>query len=585
MPPRAPGKPKPTAGLAALLGTTPGPRESDATRMARALKARQPNVYQRNFHKFLTELVWSRDEAKAGLVRKFPDYPYLKDLCDALIERDLLFIEKSRRVLASWVMCAFDIWICAGGQDPRWVNKQGERVLMLSSRNRKVLLAALKQKGEQGSEWFLHERVKAILEESEAHGLRDAWPEFPRWQATADRIEFLETNSYIAAVPEGADKMRGAGSTVVHAEEVAFWPHAKGSITAALPVLHGGGHMVCITTAQVNSFAAEIVKTKGEGKPIWREGQVLPLTLTPESWYVLRIHHSAVPHYDLEDAKRGFTTEQDIRREIEIDWSASSGVQVYPQFGREHHVATEPIRWEPKMPLYCGWDFGGCPAFVVTTLNGYGQWLILSAVAPAEGLSLGTYEFGQMAADHLLHEYALPHDLELEDLKTLHFGDPAGAQRPVHGASTKASQVQSHFEVIRDGIDVHLGYDERGRPITERSPGWGWFIRPGAVDLPTRMEAVRARLKLTLDHGLPALLVDPRCEVIVDGFNGGYHYPIRADGRVEYDPEKNWHSHSMNACEYIATNLFKKPRAKDEPKTPPRERRSRASSRRGGGWS
>lgn len=569
----------PTLTRPSMLGL-PERRRTPGDRLLSLCAPKAVNRYQGDFHAFLTELVWTRDEARAGLVRKFPNYPYLKDICDALIERDLLFVEKSRRVLASWVMCAFDIWICAGGVDPRWVNAEGQKVLLLSQRNRKILLAALKQKGEQSSEWFLHERIGAILEESEKRGLREAWPEFPHWESVADKITFLETNCYIAAVPEGADKLRGAGSTVVHAEEVAFWPHARASITAALPVLQGGGHMCCITTAQVATYAAEIVKRKNEGKQIWREGQVLPLTLTPEGWYVLRIHHSAVPHYNLAEAKRGFTTEQDIRREIEIDWSASAGVQCYPQFRRDDHVAVEAIPFNPKAALYCGWDFGGCPAFVVTQMNTHGQWLILSAVAPLEGQSISTYEFGEMVADHLMQEYVIPAGLEdLTDLRLLHFGDPAGSQKAIHGATTKASQARSHFEIIRDGVDVHIGYDENGKKVTEEMPGWGWHISAGAIDIPARMNAVVARLKLSLNTGVPALVVDPRCEVIVDGFNGGYHYPVRADGRTEYDPEKNWYSHAFNAVEYIATRLFRKPKKTDEERAPRREQRSGSASR------
>jgi hypothetical protein len=573
--------------LDVLLGA-PKP-QTKAERLVAAVRKKkaevEASVYQRDFHKFLTELVWTRDEARAGVVRKFPDYPYLKDICDALIERDLLLMEKSRRVLASWVVCAFDIWVCAGGQDPRWVNSDGENVLMLSQRNRKVLVAALKQEGEQSSEWFLHERIKAILEESEAHGLREAWPSFPQWTAVSDKILFRETNSYIAAVPEGPDKLRGAGTTFIHAEEVAFWPHAKASITAALPVLQGGGHICGVTTAQVNSFAAEIVKKKSEGQAIWRDGQILPLTLTTDGWYVLRIHYSAVPHYNIDEARRGFTTEQDRRRELEIDWSASSGVQVYPQFDRDRHVAAKPIPFDPRQPLYCGWDFGGCPAFVVTQLNSHGQWLILSAVAPAEGQSISTYEFGQMVADHLQHEYVLPAGLEgLEDLRLLHFGDPAGGQRAIHGATTRASQARSHFEIIRDGVDVHLGRDERGEEVVDSLPGWGWYIAPGAVDLPTRMNAVVARLKLSLNNGAPAIVVDPRCEVIVDGFNGGYHYPVRADGRVEYDPAKTYHSHAMNALEYVGTRLFRQAPKETDEDAPRHEVRSRAAGRDRGRW-
>lgn len=561
------------------------PRLSAAEMARKLADALTPNRFQQSFHAFLTELVWSRDEARAGLVRKFPNYPYLKDLCDALIERDLLLIEKSRRVLASWVVCAFDIWLCAGGQDPRWVNSEGQRVLLLSTRNRKVLLAALKQEGEQSSEWFLQERVKAILEESEARGLREAWPQFPTWTAKSDRITFHETNCYIAAVPEGQDKLRGAGSTFIHAEEVAFWPHAKPSITAALPVLQGGGHLCGVTTAQVSSFAAEIVKGKEEGEVVYRPGQVLPLTRTKTGWHVLTIHYSAVPHYDFKDASRGFTSDEDIRRELEIDWTASSGKRVYSQFDRRFHVAIEPLPFDPKQTLYCGLDMPGTPAFVPTQLNAYGQWLIYPSLSPSEDETIGVYEFGEMMADLLQREYAMPYGLDLEDLKVVIIGDPAGAAAPPRTGQSPKEQ-RACWDILRRGEELEIGTDEHGRRITERKPGWGWRIVPGAVDLATREAAVRARLATILADGHAALVVDPRATVVQEAFLGGHHYKQRADGRYELDAFKGYHSHTANACEYACTRLFAKPkrdpvRDPNEPRKEPFRSHASSSGRRG----
>lgn len=216
-------------------------------------------AYQRNFHRFLLDWVWTQDEARAGRVARLPDDPYLVDVCDALIERDLLFVEKSRRVRGSWIACAFDLWIAAGGQDPRWPQ------LMLSTHNRQVILAARKLKDLQGSAWFLRERVKYIYDQALLHGIREVWPDFPVFAWTYAEARG-SNGSRINAVPSGSDVMRGPGATLLHAEEVAFWGRAKAAISGARPIVQGGGHILLITTPSAGTYAEMIRNGKLRSK-------------------------------------------------------------------------------------------------------------------------------------------------------------------------------------------------------------------------------------------------------------------------------------------------------------------------------
>src|SRR5205085_4560436 len=89
-----------------------------------------------------------------------------------------------------------------------------------------------------------------------------------------------------------------------------------------------------------------------------------------------------------------------------------------------------------------------------------------------------------------------------------------------------------------------------------KKPGWGWQIRPGAVDVTTRLEAVRSRLRMGMRDGIPALVVDPRATTIIDGMLGLYSYKQFSDGTYDRHPTKGWISHQMNALEYLASRLF-----------------------------
>jgi hypothetical protein len=240
--------------LDVLLGA-PKP-QTRADRLVAAVRKKkaevEASVYQRDFHKFLTELVWTKDEARAGVVRQFPNHPYFLDLADDLLTESLLILDKSRRVLASWAVCAFDVWLLAGGQDPRWPT------LMLSTQNRQVVLASRKLEDLQGSSWFLQNRVRFIVDELERRNVRERWPGFPtfEWSQTEGKAS---NGSRINAVPQGPHQMRGAGGTFIHGEECATWEQQQPSIEAAKLVTQGGGHFCIITTAQVGCYLADVV--------------------------------------------------------------------------------------------------------------------------------------------------------------------------------------------------------------------------------------------------------------------------------------------------------------------------------------
>lgn len=203
---------------------------------------------QTDFFYFMTNACYTVDEAAGGRVALMPDHPYLKELADALITRERLFIEKSRRVLASWAVCCFDVWLAAGGQDPRWAT------LLNSTEKRQVFIVNRKF---ESSAWFLKRRVKAIVDHFEHFECRPLWPDFPTF--TWKEGEGESTNgSLITAVGQGSDQLRGAGATFLHIEEVAFLEQAQQTIESSLPVIKGGGHVCCITTPSASAWAKKI---------------------------------------------------------------------------------------------------------------------------------------------------------------------------------------------------------------------------------------------------------------------------------------------------------------------------------------
>lgn len=220
-----------------------------------ARQAVTQNPYANSFTAFLRDCIWTVDEARGGEVRPWPwegEWErYWQDWEYALLTCSPLLVDKTRRTMASNVATAWDLWVAAGGVDPRWA------ALTLSTQNRRVLIQAQKLEGVGGSAEFV-DRIRRMLQvSSEKGGLLKRWPKFPTFQFKFGQA--LGSNgSKIDAVPQGAEQVRGPGTTLLHAEELSFWDQAKASMENAIPALHPHGHLVAVTTPAVGCYAADI---------------------------------------------------------------------------------------------------------------------------------------------------------------------------------------------------------------------------------------------------------------------------------------------------------------------------------------
>jgi len=200
------------------------------------------------------------------------------------------------------------------------------------------------------------------------------------------------------------------------------------------------------------------------------------------------------------------------------------GKQVYNNFKREFHVATEPLVWS-KGVLYRGWDnSGNCPACVV------------SQVPTAQQLQiLREFHTDREGIVDFAGRVVLSCNLAFPDAEYIDYGDPAGAAQ----FSKKDGGFTSNKKLMEDACGIKVISSDQN-----------FTARTQAVD----------QLLARRD----GMLIDPSCTRLINGFISGYCYPEIGTNTGIYaeKPIKNKFSHPHDGLQYLAVKLFKSESAK-----------------------
>ena len=250
-----------------------------------------------------------------------------------------------------------------------------------------------------------------------------------------------------------------------------------------------------------------------EGLKAWRN----PVN----QFFVMRLHRSADPKKRSKEWEQKTKAGMDIAtylREYELVWEALDGKPVYSEnWSVEFHTARQNLGWNPRLPVCRGWDFGLYPACIFAQLFPHGRLLVLRE---AVGLDIDTSRFTDEV--HRLSQEWFPGGRFVE------FIDPTGRNR--------------------------AGTDGRAYTnILTKAPLRARRIFPGANSPVERKRAVVELLSANV-KGLPTMLVDPSCEYLIKGFNGGYMYAYQ-QGTLKSQPEKNVFSHIHDGLQYLASRV------------------------------
>lgn len=285
--------------------------------------------------------------------------------------------------------------------------------------------------------------------------------------------------------------------------------------------------MIDLTQAQYGELAEQVESSSElpETIPVEDLCQGLKAWSNPVNHFrVLRLEHIADPkkrskEWEIE-ARAGLPSLADYLREYKLVWKSPVGKPVYQEdYKKEFHVSKVPLVYNPELPLIRGWDFGMSPACVVTQLWPRLRLVVLREVV---GKSVGL-EFLVEEVARLCTEW-FPQASKFHDII-----DPSGFFR-------------------RDNSGLPITAELVGPPLRARPIG-------GIQDPPTRRKSVIEFLKDTV-QGEPCLLIDPSCEVLIGGFDGGFHHSFQPrGGELKPKWEKNEYSHIHEGLQYICSKV------------------------------
>lgn len=176
------------------------------------------------------------------------------------------------------------------------------------------------------------------------------------------------------------------------------------------------------------------------------------------------------------------------------------------------------VRRKEGRAVFCG----NC---IISQVDSKGRWCILDCIMGKDQL---IDDFGNQIKEHINMKY--------KGYSVTCYGDPAGNQE---SDKSKKTSVQ-----ILDDV----GFSVFSIPSNRSDTNYY-----------ARKKIIEGKLKKLID-GLPELIINdtPRNNIIIEAFEGGYHYPeANRHGLIMDKPvQDGYYEHPINCLDYIAVNIF-----------------------------
>lgn len=508
---------------------------------------------------FIKTFVITHDEHDTAHPEKvFPEKLLYRVMVRAWIEYDVLFIEKSRQLMVSWIIVSLLLWDA------------------LFHKHRRQCA----QSREIDSAKALVGRARHIYEQLAKRG----FPGLPAAErlkgdyGTSKSIKFPGQKSQIMAAPQGGDVYRSYTFSNVGSDEIAFQSEAEAGFTAAIPTVSGGGKYLGVSTPNGKVFNYRKMhgvddRNKQRGRKIIDSNRVKDKRYTEEQllgmsheefyaipfeelvacvpgmrFWIMKLDEEITPclrvHYSADPDRRPGTPAGDAwyarerpkcsdaqwNREQEISYDTFEGRKVIQNWEQKIFAPENPdFDYDPREMLYYTADFGArvCGAIFFQKVK---------------------------IQDYNFYQIRIIDEILLKDSNTLALADAIRNKIEDDYPETWASQN------FRGFCDVAgLGRSAEGDKSLQRSIDimhhFGLYPDSKKFNVKESTELVETIFALTSPKGDPGVLVHKRCDYAISCYQGGWRYPENdTQGKPEKDGE---YDHGGDMTRYGFGNVFK----------------------------
>jgi hypothetical protein len=271
---------------------------------------------------------------------------------------------------------------------------------------------------------------------------------------------------------------------------------------------------------------------------------------------VIRVHYRADPAKRdprwIAGVKKRSPSHHAYLREYELDWSSPAGNPFYDTFAADPAKYVHPLKQLISAPVYRAWDFGyRHPAVVFFQVSQSKRLWVIRECMPA-GIDshsfrdLILYLSGQVEYDALVRRpRALEWLAELGRMRKVDETWRAIPEPPWFGQSTQFVDV-SGPEATK--ISATVATESKEKSDAE-------ILASGGINLQMTWQRIEdgeniiRRLLLDAPDGLPGMLIDPACPLLIGGMKGGIAFPKPTKAvPIPVKPHKDGFFENLHDC-------------------------------------
>ncbi len=477
-----------------------------------------------------TPIIRTKDEGSDDPVKPWPtDKEYLRWYIELLHNGDeypQLLCDKCRQMMLTWATLLYIDWQCRFRTARRWPWSKSTEDEAKEQLKDKVL--------------WVHEHLPQWVQ--------DALPMVCKPQT---RCSYLRTGSYILAVAENVAEREARGGTAsgIGIDECARQHGFEDIVAAAGPMAR---RCIAITTAELGNAGAafcsqikESVEKHGiivdyhQGDFESRHGTYWLVRQDPISgWTLLEIEAEADPGKRTiawhTAAEKKIGSHRKYLQEIRRDWTVSSNDPFYPEFASKPDLYKVDCESLLPGPIVRGWDFGRRhPACVWLQLNERRNRVHVLREWMPHDVQAGTFGdvvlwlSGTLSKDRLDPEgYRIASKLEADpDFPPVPFFESSPAMPLSFIDYSGPEAVNERSEVSSESRERSVA-----QILAKKGIVLGWW----GVSLETRELIVRKLLRIQRD-GLPGILFDSSCRILIKGFGGAITFGKPRKGELSAD--------------------------------------------------